>query len=209
MKTFLVLLLILSSVLVSCTATSSYPEPAYFDSSIIKYVSSSNKTGGYQHEYSISAVNLNPGSSAATFIAPSVSSLGGYWLNGLGEYLFYGVHIETDWDGLTDGIFELYFEVNKDNTGGLVTDTVKFQLEVWHKLEGEFGCTVESLNSNTVVGQSSQHELFLQAITIPNLRSGENLNFRLNLDTITSEVKDVIVNYVRFKYQTFYPALES
>lgn len=165
--------------------------------------------GGYWHEYNLGAIDLSPGASGATLIAPNASSLGGYQLNAINEYLFFDSHVEDDWDSASDGVFQIYFEVNDDNSGGLVTDTVKFQLEVWHKLLGERVCTVYSLSGNTVVGQAQQHDLFMQNIAIGDLRAADVLAFRINLNTIQSQVTDVIVNYVEFKYQTHSPAPEE
>jgi regulator of sigma D len=169
---------------------------------------SASGNGGYWHEYALGAIELSPGASGATLVAPNASSLGGYQLNAINEYLYFDSHVENDWDMVSSGLFEIYFEVNDDNTAGLVTDTVKFQLEVWRKLHGELTNTVFSLQGNTVVGQSQQHELFEQQIAVGNIRMNEVIAFRLNLNTIQSQVTDVIVNYVEFKYPTYYPAPE-
>ena len=45
--------------------------------------------GGYWHEYNLDAINLSPGGSGATQIAPNASSVGGYQLNGITEYVFF------------------------------------------------------------------------------------------------------------------------
>ena len=200
-------LVVLMLALIGCSANDPLTENLYTEASFIRI--NTDGSGGYWHEYAIPATSLSPGSSGATHIAPNASSLGGYQLNGIGEYLFFGSHIDSDWDSISDGLFEIFFEVNDDNTGGLVTDTVKFQLEVWHKQRGELVNTVYSLQGNTVVGQSSQHELFRQEITIGNIREMEVISFRLNLNTIQSQVTDVIVNYVEFKYPTFIPQMEE
>jgi hypothetical protein len=205
------MIVVLLSVLllaVGCSSSDPLTEPVYSEAegSYIRLDSSGN--GGYIHEYSLDAINLSPGSSGATLIAPNASSLGGYQLNGIGEYIFFGSHIDDDWDGVGDGEIEIYFEVNDDNSGGLATDTVKFQLEVWHKMIGEQTCIVYSLDGTTIVGAAVQHDLFIQEIAIDNLREEEVLSFRLNLNTITGDVTDVIVNYIEFKYPTYYPAME-
>ena len=202
----LVLLLCFLPILFGCSSSDALTEDLYMGASYIRV--SGDQTGGYWHEYNIGAIDLSPGASGATQIAPNASSLGGYQLNAINEYLYFSSHVEDDWDSVSDGRFEIYFEVNDDNSGGLITDTVKFQLEVWHKLEGERVCTVYSLSGNTVVGQAEQHDLFDQYIAIGDLRSREVISFRINLNTIQSQVDDVIVNYVEFKYPTFYPGPE-
>jgi hypothetical protein len=201
-------LLLLLPVLVGCSAEDPLTDNLYTDASYIR-INPVTGGGGYWHEYAISATDLSPGASGATFIAPNASSLGGYQLNAINELLFFGSHVDHDWDGVSDGLFEIFFEVNDDNSGGLPTDTVKFQLEVWHKTEGEQVTTVYSLDGTTVVGTAVQHDLFEQEITIGNLRERDVLAFRLNLNTITGDVTDVIVNYIEFKYPTFIPQMEE
>lgn len=204
----LCILVLLLPVLTGCSSNDPLTENLYTEASYIR-IDPITGRGGYWHEYAMGAIELSPGASGATLITPNISSLGGYRLDAINEYLYYNSHVEHDWDGVSNGLFEIFFEVNVDNTAGLVTDTVKFQLEVWHKLEGELVNTVYSLQGNTVVGQSDQHELFQQEIVVGNLRSVEVLSFRLNLNTIQSDVTTVIVNYVEFKYSTFIPQMEA
>jgi hypothetical protein len=166
-------------------------------------------SGGYWHEYSLGAIDLSPGGSGATLIAPNASSLGGYRFDNITEYLLFATHVDADWDEVSDGILEIAFEVNVDNTGGLVTDTVEISAECWHKLPGELVNTVNSHEGSTVVGQSDQHELFIQEVDITDLRIGEVIAFRINLNTVFSEVDNIIINYVEFKYKTYIPAMES
>ncbi len=199
-KIILVITALVFILLTSCNVEDPLPETLY--------VSSIQRSDGYWHEYNLGAIELSPGGSGATLIAPNISSLGGYRLDAINEYLYFTSHVEEDWDGVGAGNFEIAFEVNVDNTGGLVTDTVRFQLEVWHKLPGELTNTVFSLDGVTTVGQSDQHELFEQEIEVGNLRAGEVVAFRININTVLSQVTTVIVNYVEFKYPTLYPAIE-
>jgi hypothetical protein len=199
---------LLSVLLVGCSADDPLTDNLYTDASFIR-VNPTTGSGGYWHEYSLAAIDISPGASGATLIAPNASSLGGYQLNAINEYLYFASHIDHDWDGVSNGLIEIFFEVNDDNTGGLVTDTVKIQLEVWHKRDGELTNTVFSLQGNTVVGQSQQHELFEQEITVGDLRELEVVAFRLNLNTIQSQVTYIIINYVEFKYPTYIPQMEE
>ena len=204
----LLVVILIMGTLSGCSANDPLTDNLYTEASFIR-TNPVTGGGGYWHEYPIGAIELSPGASGATQIAPNASSLGGYQFNAINEYLYFNSHVDHDWDGLSDGLFEIFFEVNDDNTGGLVTDTVKFQLEVWHKVEGDLVNTVYSLSGNTVVGQSQQHELFEQEIIVGNLRERDVLAFRINLNTIQSQVTDVIVNYVEFKYPTFIPQMEE
>jgi len=213
LTTILVLLLL---VLSSCSASDPVREDFYttnirnsgniYTDSLIRYDGGGD--GGYWHVYVIDAFSASPGTSGATVIPSNVSSLGGYRLDNIGEYLYFTIYIEDDWDGTTDGSVEIWFEVNVDNSGGLVTDTVEIGVECYHKIVGELGNTVISLEGSTIVGQSVQHELFKQTVLIGSIRANEVISFRLNLNTVFSEVDNIIVNYVEFKYQTPYPALE-
>ena len=167
--------------------------------------------GGYWHEYNLPAFNVSPGASGATFIAPNVSSLGGWRLDNITELLYFATHVEDDWDGTTDALLEIAFEVNIDNTGGLITDTVEISVECFHKIEGAFGCTVVSTEGSVVVGQSDQHELFIMDVPFDaaDLAINQIISIRINLNTIMSEVDSIIVNYFEFKYQTFIAAMEA
>ena len=214
-RLLLFIALILSVVLVGCSANDPLTDGLYnadgfyaVDGGHLSRTDATGTGGGYWHEYNMGAINLNPGASGAAQIAPNASSLGGYRLDNITEYILFDTHVESDWDAVGNGIVEIDFEVNVDNTGGLVTDTVKFQLECWHKIPGELVNTVYSLEGNTVVGQSDQHELFKQTIAIANMREGEIIAFRLNLNTITGDVANVIVNYIEFKYPVYYPSME-
>lgn len=206
--------IILTTLLASCTADDPLNENYYLkysselaQGSIYRY--DSNNDGGYWHKYNLDAINLSPGASGATFIAPNASSLGGYQLNGLTELLYFSTHVEDDWDGTSSGVVEIWFEVNDDNSGGADEDDVVIQLECWHKLDGELTCTNHSLRGTTVVGKATQHKLFKMTITLDAIRNIETISFRINLDTITGDVTDIIVNYVEMKYQTHYPAMEA
>jgi hypothetical protein len=166
-----------------------------------------NDGGGYWHEHNEDGINLSPGNSAATLIAPNISSLGGWRLDALGEWLYFDVAVEEDYDGVSDAQVQIFFEVNADNSGGLVTDTVDFQLEFWCKRLGERTNINVTYNISTVVGQAEQHDLFVATVDCtptPN----SLVSFRLELITITSDVDNVIVNYVKLRYPTYTPALE-
>lgn len=195
--------MVVMGLLVGCNSSDPLTEDVYSEASYIKMDSSGN--GGYWRVQYRDAIATY---STGTQIPPNISSLGGYRLDAINEVLYFNANIEDDWDEVGDAVVEIYFEVNVDNTGGAGTDTVKFQLECWHKVIGELGNTVYSLEGNTVVGASDQHELFKQSITVSNIRLNEVIAFRINLNTIDSDVNSVIVNYMEFKYPTYYPELE-
>jgi len=213
-----ILLTLLLALVLSVSSGCGFPNDPMLDDAYTRNIYLGDHTlerelddgsGGYWHEYLIPAVNLSSGGSGATLIIPDNSTLGGYQLDRDTEFLFFITHIEDDWDEVSNAIMEIDFEVNVDNTGGNDTDTVKFQVDCYHKIEGEFANTTQSLSGNTVVGKANQYELFKQTITITNVRLEETVAVKLNLDTTNSEVDDIIVNFVELKYQAKTPALET
>ena len=120
---------------------------------------------------------------------------------------FFDISVQEDYAGISDAQVLIYFEVNDDNSAGLVTDTVDFQLEFWCKRLGERVTTNHTYNPSVVVGQAQQHDLFVATVNCPPVPDSL-VSFRLELNTITSEVDDVIINYVKLRYPTYHPALE-
>jgi len=202
----LLLIPLLLVFLCSCTAQDAIIEDMYSEGSYIRLDASGE--GGYWHLYPVAAVNISAGGSGATQIKPSAASLGGYQLNGLTEWLFFDGYIEDDYDGVGNVIVDIFFEVNNDNSGGLVTDTVVIQLECWHKALGDQFTTLASLSGTTVVGQSQQCHLFQMTITGGVPTKCDLMSFRINLDTVSSQVDDIIVNYIIVRYPTFVSAVE-
>ena len=170
-------------------------------------------SGGYWHEYNIDAYSISPGASGAEQIDVSANTLGGWQFNLATDYLYFTTHIEDDWDGVSNPIIEVTFEVNVNNVGGLITDTVELEALCYHKSAGDVATVSHLHNGSTVVGQSPQYRMFIQQIIIDFVGAGivanDVITFRVNLDTVASEVDDVIVNYFEFKYKTYTPAREG
>lgn len=171
-----------------------------------------DETSGYYHEYNMPAIELSPGGSGATQIIPTANTLGGYQLNAIDEYLYYTTHIEDDWDTQSDMIFEITFETNVNNAGGNPADVVIFNLLCLHKSEGSAVVHQNTDNGSTTIGTAGQYTLFKQNITLDYITegyiNGDTISYRLNLDTVNSDISNVIVNYVELKYKSLYPALE-
>jgi len=213
-----ILLTLLLALVLSVSSGCGFPDDPMLDDAYTRNIYLGDHTlerelndgsGGYWHEYRIPAVNLSSGGSGATLITPDNSTLGGYQLDRDTEFLFFITHIEDDWDEISNATMEIDFEVNVDNTGGNDTDTVKFQIDCYYKIEGEFANTIQSLSGSTVVGKANQYELSKQTVIITNMRLEEIIAIKLNLDTTNSEVDNVIVNFVELKYQSKTPALET
>ncbi len=205
-KKLLVGLVSVAIILTGCSAGDPIVDNVYTNASYIRV--GSDGSGGYWHEYNIDAFSTSPGGSGATLIPTNASTLGGYQLNGINEYIYFTTHVDENWDGVSDAIMEIYFEVNNDNSGGLVTDSVAISIECYHKVLGERVNTIRSHGESTVVGQAEQYDLFQMDIVMGDLRPGEVIAYRINLNTILSEVDDIIINYIEFKYPAYVAALE-
>lgn len=165
-------------------------------------------SGGYWHEYRFDVINLSKGGSGATYIIPNSDTLGGYRLDANTEYLYFTAHIEHDWDGFSDGLLDIGFEVGLDNTGGNVDDVVVLTIEHYHKGFGDITTSPTTHNNSVVVGQSPEWKFFEMFIDVNDLASEITMAFRISLDTTLSDVDNVILVHIEFKYPTKNPGLE-
>jgi len=157
----------------------------------------------------IDMIEVSPGGSGATWTAPDANTIGGYQLDLETEYLYFSVRVCPNWDAASDLRLGITFEVNVDNTGGLVTDTVDLQLLCYYKGQGDTSSKTQTLEEATVVGQSPQYKTFQTLFTIDYNPGGGNdveiydvISFRLNLETDTSEVDNIIANFGAFAFKT-------
>jgi len=162
----------------------------------------------------IDAMNLSSGGSGATQVTPDANTIGGYQLDAATEYLYFNGIVRSNWDGASDLKVDVVFEVNVDNTAGADTDTVDLALLTYYKGDGETSNKTQTVEVATTVGQSARYKQFTATFTIDwdltdnVVQVGDIFAFRLNLETDTSEVDNVIINFVRFYYQTKMPQPE-
>ena len=172
-------------------------------------------TTSYRRYYHIPLGSIDPGASGATYTSPDGNTIGGWQLNAVGETLEAGTDIHADWDGASDLIVGVNFEVNVNNTGGLVTDTVDLKLVVFYKANGDLVTKTQTIEVATTVGQSAQYKKFNASFTINwdeesnVVEAGDLVRFILNLETDTSEVDDIIINDCKFYYNTTHMGIES
>ena len=172
-------------------------------------------TSLYRRYYHLPLAAFDPGASGATWVDPDVNTLGGFQLDAAGEILFAKVDVHADWDAASDLNVELYFEVNIDNTGGLVTDTVDIKAVVYYKGVGELVNKSQVVEVATVVGQSDQYNLFkvelaLNYDEVDNvIQAGDAITICMNLETDTSEVDNIIIVDAAFYYNTTHIGIES
>ncbi len=165
-----------------------------------------------EHHYTI--FSISPGASGAVETPPDANTLGGWQLNVDTEKLFYNCHVHEDWSADSDLEAHVIFEVNVDNTGGNVGDTVDLQLIARMKGDAETAVKTQTLEIATVVDQSAQYKQF-EAIFLVDFDSGTDpldvgdlVTFELNLETDTSEVDDIVVNHVMCRYRSKKPQNE-
>jgi hypothetical protein len=143
----------------------------------------------------------------ATATEPNGSTLGGYRLNASSEELYFHASVCNNWDAASDLKFVVYWEVNIDNSGGNVGDTVDIRCRTYIKGEGDITPKLQTLEESTVVGQSAQYKQFKTIFTIDYddgtnpVDVGDVICFFVNLETDTSEIDDIIINMCRFSYK--------
>lgn len=170
-------------------------------------------TSGFVKEYALPALVFRITGGAPTPVDPGANTVGGYQLDNVVMELSFQTHMDTEWDGASDISIELIFEVNVDNSGGNVGDTVDFVVDCFMKGDGEVATRNQTLISPMVVGQSPQFKQFKAEFDLifddvgDPVNPEDTLGIVINLDTVASEVDNIILNYVEFKYQTTTPAL--
>lgn len=156
----------------------------------------------------IGMIEVSPGGSGATWTAPDANTIGGYRLNAANDYLYFSARVCPNWDAASDIRLGVVFEVNVDNTGGGDADTVDLQLLCYYKGQGDTSSKTQTLEIPVTVGKSPQYKAFSALFTVDYdavanvVDVYDVLSFRLNLETDTSEVDNVIANFAAFAFKT-------
>lgn len=151
---------------------------------------------------------FNPGGSGATHIDPDSNTLGGFRLDAATETLVFHGHAHESWDGASDLILEVFFEVNIDNTGGNVGDTVDLRTQFFYKGADETANKTQTVEVSTVVGQSARYKLFSTEFVIDYdlasnvVNSGDIISMIANLETDTSEVDNAVITHAELRFKT-------
>lgn len=150
----------------------------------------------------------DPGASGATFTVPDGNTVGGFQLDNATEYLYVNTHMHENWDGASDLVLEIQFEINVDNSGGNAGDTVDFDVEVYLKGDGDTATKNQSISASKTVGAAAQYTAFTVEVPVDYdhatdpVDTDDRITFVINLDTADSEVDDIIVNHMEFKWKT-------
>ncbi|NHJ87771.1 MAG: hypothetical protein FK734_20080 [Asgard group archaeon] len=172
-------------------------------------------TSSYRRYYHIPLGAFDPGASGATYTSANNNTVGGWQLDAAGEILEATIDIHYDWDGASDLKADVKFEVNIDNTGGNVSDTVDLKLTLYYKGDGDISTKTQIIEVATIVGQSPRYKSFHIQFTIDwdavdnIIESGDILFLKLNLETDTSEVDNIIINHATIYYNTMHVGIES
>lgn len=156
----------------------------------------------------ISMVEISPGGSGATWTAPGANSVGGYQLDVDTELLYFSARVCPNWDAASDLRMGITFEVNINNSGGGAEDTVDLQLVCYYNGVDDIGTKTQTIEVPTTIGQSPQYKTFNALFTIDYdvvdnvVEVYDVLSFVVNLETDTSEVDNVIVNFAAFAFKT-------
>ena len=168
--------------------------------------------GPYWHEYNIPANSFAPGASGATWTDPGANTLGGWLLNLNTEFLYFHAHVEADWNGASDLKLEVWFELAAAGTSE--GDTVDIKALFKYKGVAEVVQKTQTVEVATVVDDAAQYTMFKAEFTVNwdltdhVVQAADVFSITLNLETDTSEVDAIYVNFAEFKYQTAYQAVE-
>jgi hypothetical protein len=169
----------------------------------------------YRRYYHIPLTASNPGASGATWVAPGTNTTGGWNLTSATNYLDGETDIHTSWDAASDLKFECRFVVNVDNSGGGAGDTVDLRLQVFYKGIGDTACKSQVVEVSTVIGASARYKQFKVVFPIDYdyasnvVEVNDIMSFRLNLETDTSEVDDIVLSDMSVSYLTTHVGIED
>ena len=168
-------------------------------------------SSGYWKEYPIAPNVFKIKGGVPTWKDPDATSVGGWILDDAGEELTFTTHIDQEWDEVSNILVKIYFEINV--AGGAGTDTVDLKVDTFLKGEDEAVTRNQTLEDAKIVGTAAQFTLFeLELQIIFNdganpVRKGDVVTMVLNLETDTSEIDNVTINYGELLYQTLTPGL--
>lgn len=173
-----------------------------------------NKIITYWRCYNLGAFELSDGESNALLILPDRRTIGGYQLNDSTKHLYFTTGIYNDWDGCSNPKIFVFWECNINNTRGRIRDKVNLKIICHIKGVSESVIRFQSLKKSMIVGQSPRYKQFVSEFILDYdnvlnpININDSLSFNLFLKTDTSDVKNIIVNRISFKYKARKPDIE-
>lgn len=183
------------------------PEPNIFNSFL------RTNTSDYRRYYHLPIASFDPGASGATYTDAGANNLGGWLISAVGHTLELGTDVHADWDGVTDLIVEIYFQVSDATTAD--TNTVDLVLVPYYMGVGDTATKTQTIAENVTITDGTQWKMYKAIFTIDedyagnNIDEGDRISFILHMETDTSEVNDIIVTNGSFYYQTTHVGIES
>ncbi len=154
------------------------------------------ETSIYTNLHHVSMGAADPGASGATWTDPDANTIGGWFLNAVGETLEFSADVHANWDGATDLTVEVCFAVSDAATNP--GDTVDLVLVSYYNAHGDVATKTQSEEIATAT-DGTQWTVYVVEFTINydeagNLvEAGDEFTFVLHMETDTSEVDDVII----------------
>lgn len=156
--------------------------------------------------YHVPIQATNPGASGATWVAAGANTTGGWQITSATHVLEGIADVHGDWDGASDMTVEVRWCTGVSNTGGADSDSVDIKLIAYYKGSGDTATKSQTVEVATTVGKAAQYKQFTTTFTLDwdassnVIEVGDALSFKLNLETDTSEVDNIIVTGVSFYY---------
>ena len=172
-------------------------------------------SASYRRYYHLDLASFDPGASGATWVEAGANGVGGWQLNAVGETLQSKVDVHADWDGASDPVLELRFQIN---TASAEDDTVDLKVVAYYMGNGESVTKTQTVEVATNVGDGgikAQYTMFTVELplnwdeTDNNIEVGDCIAFQVNLETDTSEIDDITLNAFTYYYHTTHTGIES
>ena len=167
----------------------------------------------YRRYYHIPIESADPGASGATWHDADTNELGGWLLDTPTERVADHVDLHSDWDGISNPVFDILFTIQSDNTSGTDSDTIDFEVEVFYTQPG-MSLRYQTINVSKVVGKAALYDTFKLDIEIDRdspgaaLEHGDSMNVRLSI-LGTGTLTEAIINSLSFYYSTTHIGLQA
>ena len=166
----------------------------------------------YRRYYHVPLGSANPGASGAGWVPADGNTTGGWRLTNSGWLLRGQADIHDDWDG-EDLFAHVHFALG--TAGSAPADVVTIHLNCYYKGDGDVATKTQEVIVPVTVDASAQYMQFAATFTIDHdvvdnlVEAGDVIALVFNLDTLTSDVANIIVTAVEFYYATTHLGIES
>jgi len=165
----------------------------------------------YRRYYHLPLASFDPGASGATWTTASANTLCGWQLNAVGEILEFQTDVHADWDAVSDLTIEVKFQLLD---AGSADDTVDIKLIAYYLGVGDTATKTQTVEVPTTT-DGTQYKMYKATFTINYdetdnvVDAGDSMCFKLNLETDTSEIDNILITDASFFYNTTHLGIES